>query len=137
MAHQACRHLRRPDKGAVLTMAREQSPAFQFYPRDFLTDGNVATMTLAERGAYITLLCLCWQEQSLPFEHKKLARVVGVSMAAWIKIWPALSPCFSITQGRLSHPRLDREREKQAIFREQRSTAGKNSATRRQRAFKI
>jgi hypothetical protein len=36
-----------------------KSPAFQFYPKDFLTDENVRVMSLQERGAYITLLCLC------------------------------------------------------------------------------
>jgi hypothetical protein len=58
-------------------MAAEKAPAFQFYAKDFLTDGHVAGMTLAERGAYITLLCLCWQERSLPTETARLARMVG------------------------------------------------------------
>lgn len=99
-------------------MASEKSPAFQFYPKDFLTDGNVAGMSLPERGAYITLLCLCWQEQSLPDDPQKLARMVGISKAAFTKLWPALSQCFAAVDGRLSHKRLDEERQKQEAFRQ-------------------
>jgi hypothetical protein len=41
-------------------MAREQSPAFQFYPQDFLSDDKVMAMNAAARGVYIVLLCHCW-----------------------------------------------------------------------------
>ena len=70
-------------------MSAEKSPAFQFYPKDFLTDSHVVAMTLAERGAYITLLCLCWLDRSLPVEMGALARLCGVSSAAFTRLWPA------------------------------------------------
>lgn len=98
-------------------MAAEKSPAFQFYPKDFLMDGNVAGMSLQERGAYITLLCICWQEQSLPNDQGRLARMVGVPLPVFRRLWPALVPCFQITAGRLTHKRLEIERQKQDAFR--------------------
>lgn len=114
-------------------MGAEKAPAFQFYPKDFLMDGNVAGMTLAERGAYITLICLCWQEHSIPADLTRLARMVGEPPAVFRRIWPALRPCFraSPDRGRLVHPRLEREREKQEAFRLRQSAAGRASAAAR------
>lgn len=34
-----------------------KSPAFQFYPADFLADENVIAMSLEDRGALITSIC--------------------------------------------------------------------------------
>ena len=44
----------------------DKSPAFQFYPKDWLTDPDVVCMNFAQKGAYITLLCYCWLEGQLP-----------------------------------------------------------------------
>ena len=109
-------------------MAPEKAPAFQFYPRDFLTDGRVAAMTLEERGAYITLLCLCWTERELPLEEGKLARMLGCSVTAFRRIWPALGACFTSTDTGWQHGRLEKERAKQDAYRARQSHAGKASA---------
>ncbi len=106
-------------------MAAEQSPAFQFYPKDFMTDVHVVAMTLAERGAYITLLCLCWMERSLPVDLVALARLCGVSKGAFMRLWPALEPCFTILDGRLVQPRIERERRKQETYRAMKAEAGR------------
>jgi uncharacterized protein YdaU (DUF1376 family) len=97
-----------------------RSPAFQFYPKDFLSDENVRMMSLQERGAYITLLSLCWIEGSLPADPSMLARLCGTPVAAFRRLWPALERCFRLVPtdpSRLVHPRLEREREKQSAFR--------------------
>ena len=105
-------------------MAQEKAPAFQFYPKDFLTDSHVIAMTLAERGAYITLLCLCWMDHSLPTERTSLARLCRVSAVAFDRLWPALEPCFTVIDGRLVQPRIERERARQAQFRAVKVSAG-------------
>jgi uncharacterized protein YdaU (DUF1376 family) len=105
-----------------------KSPAFQFYPNDFLSDPNVIAMSLPERGAYITLICLCWQNP-LPDDVDRLARLCGVQASAFRKLWPALSRCFrpdAETPGVLIHPRLERERAKQDVYRRRQSDNGKN-----------
>lgn len=104
-----------------------KSPAFQFYPADFLSDVNVVAMSLQERGAYITLLCFCWIQGSLPQDVGRLARLCGVPFPQFRKLWPALEPCFRPAEltDRLRHPRLDREREKQSAYRLQQSERGK------------
>jgi len=112
-------------------MAKEKSPAFQFYPKDFLTDGNVASMSLQERGAYVTLICLCWQETTLPNDPTRLARMVGAPLPAFQKMWPALKQCFREIDGQLVHPRLEQERDKQRSRREQASKNGSKGAAHR------
>lgn len=111
-------------------------PAFQFYPKDFLTDENVRVMSLQERGAYITLICQCWLEGTLPKDTTRLARLVGVPIAAFRRLWAALEPCFRDSgdqPNRLVHPRLERERQKQAMFSEEQSERGKRGAQKRWR----
>lgn len=116
-------------------MAKETCPAFQFYPKDFLADGNVAAMSLHEVGAYIKLLCYCWQEEAISANHQRLANMVGVSLVEFNEnIWPALQPCFVEGDGLLRHKRLDAERQKQEEYRQKQSDRGKASAAARNHA---
>lgn len=105
-------------------MTSERAPAFQFYPKDFLTDAHVLPMTLTERGAYITLLCVCWLERSLPSDQSSLAKLCRITLPQFRKLWPALAPCFELRADRLTQGRLDRERRKQSAFRAQKVAAG-------------
>ena len=54
-----------------------KSPAFQFYPGDWLSSLRVSLMTLEEEGAYIRLLCYCWKHGDLPASPEELARLIG------------------------------------------------------------
>ena len=111
-------------------MAREQSPAFQFYPKDFLTSERVRLMSYTERGIYITLLCSCWLEGSLPAEVGQLAALTGVPSVRFAKLWAGpLSACFYVREdGRLGQARLDKERAKQEDYRRRQSDKGRASA---------
>lgn len=76
-------------------------------------------MSHTERGIYITLLCLCWLETSLPLETDVLAKLVTMPLARFTKIWETsvLRQCFQLEEdGRLHHKRLDAERAKQKGF---------------------
>lgn len=94
-------------------------------------DGNVAGMSLQERGAYITLICICWFDQSLSADPQRLANTVGLPYRAFAKLWPTLKVCFDEVDGRLVHPRLEKEREKQSEYRRRQSDRGKASAASR------
>lgn len=110
-----------------------KAPAFQFYPSDFLSDQNVLAMSMAERGAYITLICLCWKSP-IPDDTSKLARLCNTSLVAFQKLWPAMSHCFRSDpehRGFLIHPRLEKERAKQIAYRSRRSVSGKAGAAKR------
>lgn len=103
---------------------RQKSPAFQFYPKDFLSDEKQLSMSLAEAGAYIRLISACWLEGSLPNEPKLLARLCGATSRQIGEMWPAIGRCFRLTEdGRWIHPRLEAERTKQATFRQRQSDA--------------
>lgn len=108
------------------------SPAFQFYPKDFLTDVKQIAMSLAEVGAYWRLCCHCWLEGSLPTEPKKLARLCGATSRQLNEMWPAIGQCFVERDGVLVHKRLEREREKQETYRRRQSDKGKASAKMRE-----
>lgn len=99
-----------------------QAPAFQFYPKEFLSSSKVIAMTATERGIYITLLSMQWLDGSLPNDLPALARLAGVNTRAFIRMWPHnLARCFTLTDGRLVNERLERERVKQAEYRRRQS----------------
>lgn len=108
---------------------RPASPAFQFYPKDFLSDEKQVRMSLAAVGIYMRLICHCWNEGSLPADLVSLARLSGATKRQITELWPSIGICFRETaEGRLIHPRLEREREKQATYRQRQSDKGKASA---------
>lgn len=109
-----------------------KSPAFQFYPNDFLSDRNVVVMSMQERGVYITLICHAWQSP-LPADVAQLAKFCGVPLTAFRKFWPALAVCFREQDGYLVHPRLERERLKQVEYRRRQSDRGKASGVSRRK----
>lgn len=102
-----------------------KAPAFQYYPKDFLTDSNVLAMSLTEIGAYWKLISICWIDDTLPTSPAALARLVGVPQAHFARLWPAIAPCFKEKSGRLIHPRLERERAAQAAYRAKQADNGK------------
>jgi uncharacterized protein YdaU (DUF1376 family) len=108
-----------------------RSPAFQFYPADYLSDENVVMMSLAGQGAYVRLMCYCWREGSIPKDIDRLARLCGIDSSAMGQLWAELKLCFAehpADPERLVHPRLEKEREKQAEFHRERTESGKRGA---------
>ncbi len=116
-------------------MSREQSPAFQFYPRDFLCDDKVMAMSASARGCYIVLLCHCWLSGSITSNVQELRRLSLYDGHDWPRTWGQLEKAFVPRHGALVNPRIERERQKQATFREMKARAGqaggKQKASRR------
>lgn len=56
------------------------SPAFQFYPADFLV--GCAELSAEQVGAYIRLLCYQWSKGALPDNNKLLAALAGCKLAS-------------------------------------------------------
>lgn len=116
----------------------EKPPAFQFYPRDYLSDAKTRAMSFKERGMYWDLVCHCWLEGRLPSDDAKLARILGVPIQDFKKHWPALEPCFRSVSNGVEHPRLEIERRKQADRRARMSEGGRRSGdVRREGASKV
>ena len=110
---------------ATPTTKRTTSPAFQFYPSDFLNSPKVRRMSLTERGAYITLLSLCWMDGgTLSTDVAELAGELHVPVKQFERMWAGLlSQCFYEKNGRLRNDRLDRETKKQDEYRQRQSDA--------------
>ncbi len=108
-------------------------PAFQFYPNDFIAERKVASMTLEERGMYITLLCYCWQDGELPDDMGELADLCGTTEKKFSVAWERrISRCFEKTQsGSWVNPRMRKEMEKQEEYRQKQAEYGKKGAKRR------
>lgn len=107
------------------------SPAFQFYAAEYLADEDVALMSLEEEGAYIRALAYCWREGSIPSDDAKLARLLKGASTTVLRVVTERFNQHPTELGRLVHPRLDKEREKQKIWREKSSEGGKKSANTR------
>jgi uncharacterized protein YdaU (DUF1376 family) len=108
-----------------------KSPAFQFYPQDWLADINVQMMTAEEESAYIRLICYCWLQGAIPADEQKLALLIkggSTTVAATVSAYFEPHPT---NKDLLIHPRLEYEREKQRDWSDKSSFAGKKSHTAR------
>jgi uncharacterized protein YdaU (DUF1376 family) len=107
-----------------------RSPAFQFYPSDFIS--GTITFTTEEVGAYILLMCACWDKGSIPSDVRLLARIAKLSPTKMKRVWVALASKFQSVDGGYIQPRIEREREKQVAYRRRQSdNAGKRWDSRR------
>lgn len=110
-------------------MQKKDKPvAFQFYPRDYLSDINVEAATLEEEGVYIRLLCYCWLQQGLPSDLTVLCQLA--KGAAPEVVEKVVRRCFktdSKNNEKIYHPRLKLERKKQLAHAKKRSAAGQIS----------
>lgn len=120
-------------------MPENKSPAFQFYPKDFLTDAKVIIMPPEIRGLYITLLCIDWLEDGFPKEQMlPLSGFVRHDQNGNLRdelshssAIAQLSPCFMAHPskvGYLTNPRLRKERIGQEHRRLERVESGKKGA---------
>jgi uncharacterized protein YdaU (DUF1376 family) len=109
-----------------------KAPAFQWFPRDYLTDEAVVRMSLEQQGAYVRLLSHQWLEGSIPADMIGLAALCGISAGKMKKLWPGLQKKFSATDdGRLQNQRMEEIREEQANHKQKQSLGGKRGAAKR------
>lgn len=110
-------------------MAPHKSPAFQFYPKDFMA--GTATMSLQEVGAYMRLLCFAWDAGGVPNDASERARICGCSRAQERELWKKVGKKFSLQNDVFLNERMEEERKKQADYRRRQSDKGKASAASR------
>jgi len=63
-------------------MSTNKSPAFQFYPRDWLSDANLMLLEWGCRGMHLHLLCIAWFQDppgTLPNDDVQLMKFLGMS----------------------------------------------------------
>lgn len=103
-----------------------RSPAFQFYADDFLA--GTLDLSQEEVGAYVRLLCHQWNRGSIPVETEKQQRLAGGSVSVDVLAK------FRLVDGcGLVNDRLEKERAKQAEFRQKQREKGLLSAEARKK----
>ena len=105
-------------------------PAFMFYAGDFLSDSKVLTMTMPQRGMYISLLASEWLEGSLLNDTRTLKAICG-QHPNFEEDWEIVKQCFYEEDGRLYNKRLELERTEQSKRAEKNSKNGKLGAMKR------
>jgi len=105
-------------------VTERKPPAFSFYANDFLV--GTVTLSLAARGAYITLLAYEWDHGSVPDDPSARARVLGCARRESETLWTRLrEKFFQGDDGAWRNARLEGERLKQV---ERRITLARNGA---------
>ena len=114
----------------------EQSPAFQFYAGDWISDPNSMKLSLEEQGAYVLLYCHCWRGYKIPFDYEVMSRMLNCRTEKIEKIYPKIKHLFEEKKDKDSIIYLyciqaEEERKEQAKNRRKRSVAGKLGAKKR------
>jgi len=108
-----------------------KSPAFQFYPNDWLSSAAVILMTPEQEGAYSRLLCFDWASDGIPDDDQTLAALSRLG-EGWFKGGSTVvRKCFNqhpTKPGFLTNLRLQAEREKQQAWKEKSREGGIKSA---------
>lgn len=103
-----------------------KAPAFMFYAGDYLASSRVQLMTLEEEGAYIRLLCHCWNAGSIPKEPEQIARLIGKGASTTLATNVAT---MFIPKGKvLVHDRLEKYRDERQRWIEKSREGGRKSA---------
>jgi len=114
----------------------EQSPAFQFYAGDWISDPNRMKLSLEEQGAYVLLYCHCWRGYKIPFDYEVMSRMLNCRTEKIEKIYPKIKHLFEEKKDKdgttyLYCIQAEEERKEQAKNRRKRSIAGKLGAKKR------
>jgi uncharacterized phage protein (TIGR02220 family) len=110
-------------------VTKEKSPAFQFYPKDLLSDPIAMGFNGDQFKAYMILLCYDWLDNGVPDDDGVLCRL-GLLLDR--KLLTPIRKKFiqhPDKKGVITNPRLIKERIKQANWKEKSSKGGKNSPT--------
>lgn len=106
----------------------KSSPAFQFYPGDYLRSQRVQLLSLEEEGAYIRLISYCWLHGSIPADPDALVRLIGKGGSRVVAETVAKMFQLGPTSDTLIHDRLEAERSKQEVWRSKSAEGGRKSA---------
>lgn len=104
---------------------------FKFYPKDFLDDEDVKAMDYEALGLYITMLCHCWTNDSMPSDIKKMCRIFNVSAHRFKKLWPQLSGKFFEKDMRFFNARILSEKSYLEKDFKEKSDIGRDNANKR------
>ena len=101
----------------------KNTPAFQFYPRDFM--GGVGFMSDEACGVYIKIMCVLWEHgNSIPMKLDAIGRATFTSGEVMQRIWPEIEDKFIIENGKVMHHRFAKMIELSEVRRQSGSQGG-------------
>jgi|TARA_R100001480_G_scaffold96686_1_gene101562 uncharacterized protein YdaU (DUF1376 family) len=111
----------------------EQSPAFQFYAGDWISNPNRLKLNLEEQGAYILLYCWCWRGFRIQYDMEILSKMCNCRLDKIKLIFPKIEHLFNKEKDKdgktyLTCKQAEEERKIQGKNRQRRSIAGKKGA---------
>lgn len=107
------------------------SPAFQFYPGEYLADKNTIPMKTVEHGAYCLLIWVAWEQDGLPDDMNELADIARLPVEEFVPMWERrIKKCFVWDEKKklFFHPRSLKEIKKQKAWKKKKSEDGKKGA---------
>ena len=91
---------------------KQKSPAYQWYPKDYMTDTRVMLMDIATQGAYRMALDICWLHGGeITADPRELSMLIGKGCK--IKHAEAVIAMFTVSEDgkTMRNKRLDVERD--------------------------
>ena len=106
------------------------SPAFQYYPADLLTDTEVMFWGMEQLGCYWQMITFLWlNDGKFEYNLEKLCKLFRVNhKKTGEKLWQNIEKKFHIKDGIVTHKRVLEEMQKQADTRLRRQEAGRKGA---------
>ena len=83
----------------------DELPWFKLYVREWLT--RLLGASLAAQGALMRLLCVSWDQRSLPIDPDACRRLAGADEREWRRIWPEIREHLEELDGALVSPPLE------------------------------
>jgi len=119
--------------GSYRLMAKkklDKSPAFQLYPKEWLSCSTVMRMTPRQEGGYIRLICLDWQDDGILDDRTVIAYLSRLNDDE-LDLLLGKFIAHPKKADYLTHPRVQKERRKQKENRRKKSVSGKKGAQKR------
>lgn len=108
----------------------DNSPAFQYYPADLLSDPEVMFWDMEAIGCYWQLITYLWLNGGkFEFNLENLCKLFRVNRKKTAeKLWKKIEKKFVFQNGIVTHKRVIKEMQKQTESRLKRQEAGKKGA---------
>lgn len=90
-------------------MSEDELPMMPFMVKDWIA--ATLHMPCAERGAYISFLAFQWVNKYLPAEDVQLARIAGIDILDFERIWATVGQKFDADERGLFNIRLEEHRK--------------------------
>lgn len=93
-------------------------PWFKFWSADYLCDASVDKLPLDAQGLLIRMWCVCNLQGCIPDDVEEVARLTRSRLQSCSHSYPLCKPFFEFRDGQLFSRRMEAEKEKSRIARE-------------------